>query len=481
MQSSGRSHSASGPAGAGLIIVAGLFVAVVSIYLLINPGGLPAYFYIGYVARFVPLLFLMVVALVWPLLPLLLALVVMFGGEALQDLVRPLFPISPFWILLALTLGAQIARNIHRNKSVPWGEGTILVLLALGAALYELERPGLSSARLLIPLLAGISLVVALGPLRTWRQIAFVLVALYLAFVLLVWQLLPFLIPSWGAAGSVLREQLPGFGSSLRQATSLDWLFNMMALLSVGMAVRQRGRWRVFLVGLFLAFGASSILTFSRGAFLGLGTGMLALLVLERRGSRRSLPWIVVAGALIVAIAYYSGSWANNAGHRGLGVEVRALQEGRPGRLTLEWNGVKEMPRHVLIGTGPSLGAGAHSSIVGMWNNFGGIYTVIFWVFILVLFRRSYRMAKAPPGGATSRWGSAIALGLYCSFAGAIANAMFDGIFYSLSFAAVFWTMRGLEIGIWKSGLATATDSQRHRQPPSAARPTVPKQVERHG
>lgn len=462
MQSFERTATTTRLMGSVGIISVGILVAVVSIYLLINPGGLPTYFYIGYAVRFVPVLFLMVVALVWPLLPLLLALVVMFGGEALTDLMRPLFPISPFWMLLALTLGAQIARNIHRNKALPWGEGTMLLLLALWAALYELGRPSLSSARLLIPLLAGFSLVVALGSLRTWRQISFVLVAMYLAFALLVWQLLPFLIPSWGSSGSVLRgDQFGGLSSSLRQATSLDWLFNMMALLSVGMAVRQRGRWRVVLMGLFLAFGASSILTFSRGAFLGLGAGVLALLLLERRGSRRSLPWIAVAGALVVAVAYYSGSWANNAGQRGLAREVQTFQAGEPGRLSLLVGGIKAMPQHILLGAGPLSGVGAHSSLLDIWVEYGGIYAITFWLFILVLFRRSYRMAKAPPEGVSGSWGSAIALGLYASFVAAIANALFDPSFFSLSFAVVFWMMRGLEIGIWKSQLIAVPGSGR--------------------
>ncbi len=452
MQSSGRPRSASGPVGAGLVVVAGLLVAVISVYLLINPGGLPTYFYIGYVARFVPLVFLGIVALVWPLLTLLLALVVMFGGGGIAELTRSLFPISPFWMLIALTTGAQIARNIHRNRAMPWGEGIILVLLALGAAVYDLQPIEAASRGILLSLLLGLALVVALGPIRAWRQIVFVVVAMYVAFALLELQLMPFLIPSWGSGVGMLREQFSGWDSSLRQATSLDWLFNMMAIFALGVAVRLRGWPRMVFLALFLVLAGSSILTFSRGAYLGLGAGIVALLLVERRGSYRGFMWVAVAIGLVAAVAYYSGAWTFNYDVRGLDREVQAFQSGETTRLALLWDGVKEMPQHILIGRG-AVGTPAHSALLDIWNNYGGVFAVGIMSFLFVLFRRSYRMAKAAPEATSSPGGRAIALGLYCSFAAAIANSLLDPTFFSLTFAVVFWVMRGLELAIWKSGL----------------------------
>ncbi len=452
-------------AGAGTlssiaIVLAGLFVAVISIYLLVNPEGLPTYFSMGYVARLVPVLFLAVVALVWPLLTLSLSLIVMFGGEALTNLTRLIFPVSPFWMLLALTLGAQMARSIQRNKAVPWGEGIVLALFALWAALYDLEQATLSADSILLPLVAGFALVVALGSLRTWGQIAFVLVAMYLAFALLVWQLLPFLMPTWGSGYSVIREQFGGLSSSLRQATTLDWLLNMMALLSLGVSVRSQGWPRMVFLALFLALAGSSILTFSRGAFLGISAGILALLLVERRSPHRRLLWIAIVVGLVAAVAYYSGAWTSNFEQRGLGREVQVFQLGQTGRLTLLWEGVKEMPSHILVGRG-DVGTPAHSAIVDTWNNYGGIFAIGMMSFLFILFRRSYKMAKAPPEGASSPWESRIKLGLYCSFAGAIANSIFDPIFVSLAFSVVFWTLRGLELSIWKSQLTTIHSSGR--------------------
>ncbi len=452
MQISGGPHSTSGPVTAGLIVVAGLFIAVVSVYLLVNPVGLPTYFYIGYAARFVPAIFLGIVALVWPLLTLLLALVIMFGGEGLSELTRPLFPISPFWMLLALTMGAQIARNVHRSKAVPWGEAIMLLFLALWAALYELEQPSLSIHGIVLPLLVSFALVVALGPLRTWGQITSVLAIMYVAFALLELQLLPFLVPSWGSGIGLLREEFAGLDSSLRQATSLNWLLNMMALLSLGMAVRLRGRLRIILMALFLVLAASSILTFSRGAFLGLGTGIAALLLVERHGSYRGFLWVAIAIGLVAAVAYYSGAWTFNVGQRGLEREIGYFQAGEPGRLTILVEGLKEMPKHFLVGRG-AVGTPAHSSLLDIWNNYGGIYAVAMMSFLFVLFRRSYRMAKAAPEATSSTGGRAIALGLYCSFATAFANSLLDPTFFSLTFASVFWMMRGLELAIWKSQL----------------------------
>ena len=462
MRISSRLHSASGPVMVGLIVVAGLLVTIVSVTLLINPAELPTSFYIGYVARFVPLGFLGIVALMWPLLTLSMALLVMFGNTALTELIRPIIPISPFWILIALTVGAQIARNAHRSRGVPWSAATMLAFLTLWAVVYELNSFSLSTHSIVLPLLVGLALVVALGSLRKWSQIASVLAILYLAYALLELQVLPFLVPSWGTGIGVLRDQFSGQDASLRQATSLSWLFNMMAILSLGMAARLKGRIRLVLIAFFILFSASSILTFSRGAFLGLGAGIAALLLVERHRSYSVYMWVIVAVGLLVAVAYYSGVWeVSTSGHRSLSGEISALQLGKPRRLTMAWEGIQEMPKHILIGRG-GIGAPAHSSLLDIWNNYGGIYAVTMMGFLIVLFRRSYRMAKAVPEATSSTGGKAIALGLYCSFATAIANSLLDPTFFSFNFAVVFWIMRGLELATWNSHLI-AVPSLGHR------------------
>ena len=469
MLGAGRRNTMSGPVGTAGIVLVGLFIAVASAYLLVNPGGLPSIFYLPYLVRFVPLVFLGAVALAWPLLVLLFALLAMFGGELVDSVVRPLLPISPFWALLALTVGAQIARNVHRDRAVPWGEMTALLLLLAWAALYELEQPSLTLHGIVLPLLAGIGLITALGLVNTWRQVGFAVVSLYLAFLLLELQLLPFLIPSWGTFGGVLREQFGGLDSALRQATSLDWLFNAIALLSLGMAVRLGGKTRILMLALFLLFAASSVLTFSRGAYLGLGAGMVALLMVERRGSRHELQWMVVAAIAVGAVAYYSGAYAFSFEFRGLDRELRFLEEGYLGRLTIIVEGLLALPKHWLVGAGIDVRNARHSSLIGPAIIYGGVYAIALWAFILVLFRRSYRMAKTSRISDAGTWGKAISLGLYCSFAGAIAQSLLDPTLFSLSFTTVFWIMRGLETGIWRSGLTMNTNGQGNARIPDPA------------
>ena len=477
MLRAGGRNTMSGPVGTTGIVLVGLAIAVISAYLLVNPWGLPSFFYIPYLVRFVPLIFLGAVALAWPLLVLLFALLAMFGGQLVDTVVRPLLPISPFWALLALTVGAQIARNVHRDRAVPWGEMTALLLLLVWAALYELEQPSLTLHGLVLPLLAGVGLVTALGLVSTWRQIGFALVSLYIAFLVLEVQLLPFLIPSWGTFGGVLRETFSGTDSALRQATSLDWLFNMMALLPLGMAVRLGGRARILMLAFFILFATSSILTFSRGAFLGLGAGMLALLMIEGRGSRHGLQWIVVAAIAVGAVAYYSGAWTFNFEHRGLQRELRFLQEGTPGRLTIMVESLRALPNHWLVGAGMDAPNARHSSLIGPAIIYGGIYAIALWAFILILFSRSYRMAKTSRISDAGPWRRAVSLGLYCSFAGALAQSLLDPTFFSLPFATVFWIMRGLETGIWRSGLAMDTNGQGNARIPD---PAVPQQQPRN-
>ena len=443
----------NGSLGSAAIVIAGLVVTVTSAYLLVNPGALPNFFYLPYFVRVVPLLFTAVVALLAPQLILAMALVVMFGGPEMTRWAKALLPISPFWVLLALATAALIARNIRQHRAVPWNESIVMVLLIAGAAIYELQDLSLSTHGLLLPWCAGFALVTSGGLLREWRPIISTIGALHLAFFLLELQLIPFLVPGWGTFGGVLRTGGAG-ESTLRQATSLEWLFSAIALLALGIAVRAPGRWRLVLWALFTVFAASSILTFSRGAFLGLGAGILALVCVEKRGRGLNVRLLLVAGLTVYAIGLYSGAWSYSFEYRGLDLELQRLEAGVPGRLTLLIRGLREMPGRWLVGSGQA-GSPAHSSFVDIWNIYGGVYALGLWAFLLHLLRRSYRMAVG--ARVSSPWSGAIPLGLFCSFVGSLAVSVVDPTFFSLGFATVFWVMRGLEIAIWRSGLATSS------------------------
>lgn len=455
------------------IILLGMFATVMSVYLLINPALLPSIWNLPLAARFVPTVFMGIVALLFPLLSLGLALMVMFVGAPLLEFARPLFPISPFWILLGMTLAALVIRNMGRNKALPWGIMLAMLSIIALVAIYELESFSLKTHGLLFPLIAGFMLVTALGMLRIAKQITFVVGALIVAFLALELQLLPFLIPSWGTWRGVLREIGPS-GSTLRQVTSLDWLLTTVALLCLGIAIQTTGKGKFLLLSLFIVFATSSILTFTRGSFVGLGAGVLGLLVVGSRGQGRSLVWALAAALLLFLIARYSNAWTYNVELRGLDVELGMLQAGEPGRLTILVEGIKAMPSHLFVGQG-AIGPVAHSSSIDIWNNYGGVTAVLLWGFVLILFRRSFVMAKAATRAPTDPRVKAMAVGLYCSFAGAVAISLVDTSFFNLTFAMVFWLLRGLEIAIWRSGLVTLPQpTSGHRARPAAAAPGGP-------
>ncbi|MBI4338411.1 MAG: hypothetical protein HY680_00490 [Chloroflexi bacterium] len=451
MFSTRRREAAGSSFALGLVLLVGLFAIVITTYLLINPASLPSQWYLPLAARFVPTVLVGVFSLLLPLFSLAFALLLMLGGSPLLESARPLFPLSPFWTLLGMTVPGLVIQNLRRNNALPWGIMLAMLSIMALAALYELQSFSRSTQGVLFPLFAGFMLVTALGMLQTAKQITFVVSALIIAFLALELQLLPFLIPSWGTLGGILRQTTQV--SSLRQVTSLDWLLSAVALLCLGMAAQSTGRWRLLLLGLFLVFATSSLLTFTRGSFIALGAGVSGLLILGNTRQSRRLGWTVSAGLLLFLIARYSGAWTYSVELRGLDMELERLQAGEPGRLAVLLEGIRAMPSHLFVGQG-AMGTAAHSSFLDVWNNYGGVTAVLLWGFVLFLFRRSFVLARAATSAQTAPKVKALALGLYCSFAGMVATSLVEPSFFNLTFSVVFWLLRGLELAIWRSGLA---------------------------
>jgi hypothetical protein len=450
MFNSGSSRATGSGFGVLLLVVAGLLGIVVSAYLMVNPAALPSVLNLPFVARFVPTLFVGIITLLFPLIALGLALLVMFASTALLEAIRPLFPISPFWVLLVMAMVCLVLQNLRRNRAMPWGIMlTMLSIIAL-VALYELKSFSLRTHGLLFPLLAGFMLVTALGMLRTAKQITFVVGALIVAFLALELQLLPFLIPSWGSVRGVLREAIPV--SSVYQVTALGWLLTSIALFCLGAATCSTGKWRLVLLGLFLLFAVSDLLTFTRGSFVGLGSGLAALLLLNPGGRNRTIGLALLVGLVLFLVARYSGAWTYSTELASFDKELGGYQAGELNRISLLVEGVKQMPAHFILGKG-AVGPTEHSAFLAIWNNYGGITAISLWGFLLFLLKHSFRMARAASKEACEPRTKAITVGLYYSFAGALALTLVDTTFFTLVFSVVFWLMRGLEIAIWRSGL----------------------------
>ena len=200
----------------------------------------------------------------------------------------------------------------------------------------------------------------------------------------------------------------------------------------------------------------------------------MGLLIVENRRQDRRLGWAVAAGLLLFLIARYSGAWHYSVDLRGIDLEIGRLQTGEPGRLTLLVEGIKAMPSHLFLGQG-AIGTVAHSSFLDVWNNYGGITAILLWGFVIVLFRRSFLMARIASQAPVDPRVKALAMGLYCSFAGAVAISLLDATFFTLAFAVVFWLMRGLEVAIWRSGLVPLPQPEpRRRVQPMTGAPLIP-------
>lgn len=416
-----------------------------------------------------PLMILVVfIIMVVPMVGIILCLLVLFSGPEIYEWITRLLPLYPFWFILSATTAHQLfivfKSKIGLDKTF-LKSVALLAMLASWAVLYDMPE-GLGSVHgIACPFLAGflIFIIAVLTPRR--RQIKLILSALLFAFLILDAQVLPYLLKFKETFVGGIRSVFAGDASALRQATSLDWFFNTAALLVLGMLFRTRRIRRVLLIILFLIFSISSLLTFSRGAFLGLGTGALSLIIFKVRpffsnfSSKKSNKWkillsllgICILVTLLIVASRSAGVWEYAIEHKGLEREILLAERGEEvGRLSLLVSGIRQIPKYLFVGKG-AVGATFHSSIIDISVNYGAVYAIILWIFILSLFKRSYLLASHFEGSQRERSiESAIALGTFCSFAGAIAQAVFDPVLFSLHFTVVFWLLRGIEYSLWR-------------------------------
>jgi len=396
-----------------------------------------------------PMLLLGFVGLLAPAVLVAFAIVLVLTGTVVTEFIRPVFIVSPVLTMLGIAAAAEVLRQLVRRERLITGVHLAFIVLVFIVAVYDLRASDPYSP-LLVPMIMGMSMFVALGSAHsaksTLKSTLTVIVTLYMGYLFLAVNLAGELFASWGTYGGVLRQVSTGEDSALYQPTSLDWLFNMIALLSFGMASAAKGKFRIVLAFLFFIFASASLLTFTRGSFAGLTIGIGAVVFVRRNTNRTEVVWVLLLISGILAVAYFSGAWSYNS-NRGLGSELHLFDSGS--RLALAIEGIRLMPQAVFFGAGP-IGSAHHSAFLDMWTNYGGVFAVSFWGFLAVLLRRAYRMARFSASG-DGRFTSVVSVGLFASFAGAFAQSLVDPTFFTVAFAFIFWLLRGLEAGLWRA------------------------------
>ena len=387
---------------------------------------------------------LLLLAMAKPEAAMWLALLLQFSNQSESPILRQVFPFSPYWILLLGATASQLGRVVLERSSF-FLRPKLLILLPVAFAIFavfDLNTPvirGMWANNMSLPLLVGLGIYVVLTNSRDRfaPKAGFVLLAS--CYVLLALDVGPILLGGWGTSFGALRSQFGMEYGALRIATTVAWLFNLGAAFFLSASLKLPSPWRVGSLAFGSGLAVLSLLTFSRGAFLGLGILLVAMVA---RFGWKNLRGVFTAVAIAVGLYFVSlesGAFAFALGHKGLYFETTTY-----GRLHLLITGIQQIPQHLVFGRG-SIGSYNHSAVLDSILNYGFLFSLIFWVPILFLFRESYRKVKQFSLGSTYDISSALVLGTHVAFVVALAQSVLDPVFFDMSFSTLFWLMRAFE------------------------------------
>lgn len=271
-----------------------------------------------------------------------------------------------------------------------------------------------------------------------------VFVFLVVSYLVFAAALLPNMVTGMDLYGGYLRGgSLPNV-HIFQQATAVAWLFNLAATLMFGVFLHTRRLMR-FASGLAGAvFASASLLTFSRGAVVGLIVGVAALMVLGNRG-RAGGRWVGFFLAIgLVMVIYLSPVWDYTMVYKGLGSEV-AMEDSR---LHLALRGLEEIMSSPLWGSGV-VGSPAHSLVLDTAIQYGVPYAAAFFAIFFLFFRRSWELASRV-GQFRPGLVRGILTGCCASFVVMIIQSIFDPTLNVMTYGLVFWTLRGIESIFWR-------------------------------
>ena len=248
--------------------------------------------------------------------------------------------------------------------------------------------------------------------------------------------------------------------AGLPYANENDVAFTLATALPLALwLVREQGVKRLVALASVATIISAIALTFSRGAFVGLGAAALWKVLAERRHLG-----VVVFGALAAAVTVLVLVNVNSTQvHRASLAKQKVAQENVVTRLAA-WSGAAQLAvEHPLVGVGPGnfgsyffdvterpsgtlLLTQVHNTYLDVAAELGVIALVIFIAFLLTAFSQAVRAARSslgPPG-------------LASALAASLIVAAFSGSFISAQYSAPFWLLGALIAAVW---------SQRDRAP----------------
>jgi putative inorganic carbon (HCO3(-)) transporter len=226
-------------------------------------------------------------------------------------------------------------------------------------------------------------------------------------------------------------------------ATALPFAF---WLLGAGRALRP------IVVGMIAAISASAVLTLSRGALVGIGTGVLFLLVTDRRRFRLILVGgLIAAAGSLVAIQEAPGRFA-----QALETKQAVAQENVTSRLQA-WDAAANLATtHPFLGVGPgnfrfyfdevtgtpagtSTVTVVHDAYLDIAAELGLAAAFAFVLYVGMTLARLTALTRAGPG--PTRYAQAVCVSLVIAASCAV--------FLSEQYFLPFWLLGGIATALW--------------------------------
>jgi O-antigen ligase len=248
--------------------------------------------------------------------------------------------------------------------------------------------------------------------------------------------------------------------AGLPYANENDVAFTLATALPLALwLVREPGVKRLVALASSATILSAVVLTFSRGAFVGLAAAGIWKLFAERR----HLGVVIAGGLVALATVLVLVNVNSNQVHKASLAKQKVAQENIRSRLDT-WSGAARLAAdHPLLGVGPGnfqsyffrvtdrpsgslLLTQVHNTYLDVASELGAFALILFLSFLAMSFSHAVKaehMSLGPPG-------------LASALATALVIAAFAGAFISAQYSAPFWLLGGLTAAVW---------SQRERLP----------------
>lgn len=242
--------------------------------------------------------------------------------------------------------------------------------------------------------------------------------------------------------------------------TSIAWILNVGATLCLGFVIRGSRLNKIVGVALYALIAATALLTFARGAPVGLGAGLLAIcVVMAKQKNYRALIFVSVMAGLFLIVYMGSPMWLWVYEYKTIQREITLVGQSR---FWLAYDGLVSIALHPLLGRGGG-GSPTHSYLLDIPWQYGIPAALVLYYAILRLWVRSWRLATSPPSPADSRFDQALKLGCFLAFCVSIVQGIFDPVLRTPFYAIVFWLLRSIETYYWGRQQLEAPTPQAHK------------------